>query len=127
MTPGWWCRKEDPVRILGFDEPEPDVAVVRGTRDDYRVRIPEPKDITMVVEVAETTLDRDQGPKWDAYAHGRIPVYWIVDLVARRVEVYTDPSPAGYASCQFFVAGQDVPVVIDGVVVGRIVVSDILP
>ncbi len=124
---GGWCRKEDPVRIPDFDEPEPDVVVVRGSRDDYRGRIPEPSDVALVVEVAETTLDRDQGKKQDAYAHGRIPVYWIVNLVDRRVEVYTDPGAAGYDSCQFFNPGQDVPVVIDGTVIGRIAVSDILP
>jgi Uma2 family endonuclease len=114
LTPGWWCRKEDPVRIPDFDEPEPDVVVVRGSRDDYRDRIPEPNDFALVVQVADSTLDRDQGKKWDAYAHGRIAVYWIVNLVHRRVEVYTDPGPAGYDSCQFFTTGQEVPVVIDG-------------
>jgi Uma2 family endonuclease len=127
LTPGWWCRKEDPVRIPDFDEPEPDVAVVRGSRDDYRDRIPEPKDIALVVEVAESTLDRDQGKKWDAYANARIAVYWNINLVDRRVEVYTDPTPAGYNSCQFFSAGEEVPVVVAGTVVGRIAVSDILP
>jgi Putative restriction endonuclease len=65
--------------------------------------------------------------KWDAYAHGRIAVYWIINLVHRRVEVYTDPGPAGYESCQFFTTGQEVPVVIDGVLAGRIAVADILP
>ena len=127
LTPGWWCRKEDPVRIPDFDEPEPDIAVVRGSRDDYRDRIPEPKDIALVVEVADSTLDRDQGKKWDAYAHGRIAVCWIINLVHRRVEVYTDPGPAGYESCQFFTTGQEVPVVIDGALAGRIAVADILP
>jgi Uma2 family endonuclease len=127
LTLGWWCRKEDPVRIPGYDEPEPDVAVVRGMRDDYRHRIPEPKDIALVVEVAETTLDRDQGKKCDAYAHGRIPAYWIVNLVDRQVEVYTRPNSDGYGSCQIFVVGEDVPVVIDGELAGLIAVSDILP
>jgi hypothetical protein len=50
-----------------------------------------------------------------------------VNLVHRRVEVCTDPGPAGYDSCQIFDTGQDVPVVIEGVVVGQIAVSDLLP
>jgi Uma2 family endonuclease len=127
MLSGWWCRKEDPVRIPRFDEPEPDVTVVRGSRDDYRSRIPEPGEVALVVEVAETTLDRDQGKKWDAYAHGRIPVYWIVDLVHRQVEVHTDPGPGGYKSYQVFASGQEIPVMINGVEVGRIAVAAILP
>jgi hypothetical protein len=48
-------------------------------------------------------------------------------LVHRRVEVYTDPGPAGYESCQFFTTGQEVPVVIDGALAGRLAVADILP
>jgi Uma2 family endonuclease len=127
LPSGWTWQKEEPVRIPDFDEPEPDVAVVRGSRDDYRDRIPEPKDIALVVEVADSTLDRDQGKKWDAYARGRIAVYWIVNLAHRRVEVYTDPGPAGYDSCQFLTTGQEVPVAIDGAVAGRIAVADILP
>jgi Uma2 family endonuclease len=125
-TPGWWCRQEAPVRIPDFDEPEPDVSVVRGSRDDYRSRIPEAADVVLVVEVSDTTLDRDQGPKWSAYARGRIPVYWIVNLVDGQVEVYTDPGPDGYATAQNFAPGQEIPVVIEGVEVGRIAVADIL-
>jgi Uma2 family endonuclease len=127
LPSGWTLRKEDPVRIPDFDEPEPDVAVVRGSRRDYRNRIPEAADVALVVEVSETTLDRDQGPKWSAYAKGRIPVYWIVNLVDGQVEVYTDPGPDGYATSKYFVSGQEIPVVIEGVVVGQIAAADILP
>jgi Uma2 family endonuclease len=96
--PHMWCRKEDPVRIPDFDEPEPDVAVVRGNRDDYRGRIPEPKDVVLLVEVAESTLDRDQGEKRRAYASGGILDYWIINLVARQVEVYSNPAAGHYRS-----------------------------
>jgi Uma2 family endonuclease len=96
LPSGWICRKEDPLRIPNYDEPEPDVAVVRGPSDRYRDRHPEPSDVALVIEVAETTLDRDQGKKWDAYAHGHIPVYWIVDLVHRQVEVHANPGTGGY-------------------------------
>src|SRR3954447_4202664 len=71
-VPGMWCRKEDPVRIPNFDEPEPDAALVRGSRDDYRYRLPEPADVALIVEVSESTLDRDRGEKWLAYARGGI-------------------------------------------------------
>jgi Uma2 family endonuclease len=45
LPPGWTWRKEDPVRIPAFDEPEPDVAVPRGSAEDYRARIPEASDV----------------------------------------------------------------------------------
>ncbi|HKI16574.1 MAG TPA: Uma2 family endonuclease [Isosphaeraceae bacterium] len=126
LPAGWSWRKEDPVRIPDFDEPEPDVAVVRGTDEDYRNRIPEPNDVALLVEVTETTQDRDRCEKLAAYARARIPIYWIVDLIDRRIEVYTDPAPEGYRRREDFASGSDVPVVIDGVEVGRIAVAGIL-
>ena len=45
LPEGWYLRKESPVRILDFDEPEPDLAMVRGSRDAYRTRHPEPADV----------------------------------------------------------------------------------
>ncbi len=126
LPPGWTWRKEDPVRIPAFDEPEPDVAVLRGSAEDYRDRIPDASDVALLVEVAETTLARDRGEKFAAYARGGIAVYWIVNLVDRQVELYTGPGLDGYTSRVDFTAGEHVPVVIDGVEVGRIAVSDML-
>ena len=61
------------------------------------------------------------------YGPSGVPVYWIVNLVNRQVEVYTEPGPQGYGSRVDFPVGQTVPVVIDGQELGRIVVVDILP
>ncbi len=127
LPSGWSTRKEDPVRIPEFDEPEPDVAIVRGSRDDYRGRIPGPEDVALLVEVADTSLPMDQGQKRFAYARGRIPVYWIVNLNDRQVEVYSAPADDGYGSVEVFRPGDAVPVVIAGVEAGRIKVSDLLP
>ncbi len=54
-------------------------------------------------------------------------VYWIVNLVDRQVEVYTDPGPSGYGSDPILKPGQDVTVVVAGNALGRIAVADILP
>jgi Uma2 family endonuclease len=126
LPPGWTWWKEDPVRIPDFDEPEPDVAVLRGSAEDYRNRIPDASDVVLLIEVAERTLARDRGEKLTAYAKGGIAVYWIVNLVDRQVEVYTGPGSDGYSSRVDYIAGQHVPVVIEGVEVGRIAVSDML-
>ena len=126
LPPGWTWRKEDPVRIPAFDEPEPDLAVLRGPTEAYRDRIPDASDVVLLIEVAETTLARDRGQKLVAYARSGIAVYWIVNLVDRQVEVYTGPGSDGYSSRVDFTAGQHVPVVIGGVKVGHIAVSDML-
>jgi Uma2 family endonuclease len=127
LSPGWTWRLEQPVRIPEYNEPEPDVAIVRGNDDDYKHRTPVPADVALLVEVSETTLDRDQGEKLAAYALGNIPVYWIVNLVDGHVEVYSGPGPTGYLSRQDFSPGEFVPAVIDGHEIGRIAVADILP
>jgi Uma2 family endonuclease len=127
LPAGWSSRPEQPVRIPDFDEPEPDVSVVRGSRADYRDRIPGPADIAMLVEVSDSSLAFDRGEKLLVYARAGIPVYWIVNLVDGQVEVYSDPWPGGYRSHQVLAPGHVLSVVIDGVEVGEIPVSDILP
>jgi Uma2 family endonuclease len=127
LPEGWFWRKEDPVRIPDFDEPEPDLAIVRGSEDDYLTHHPEPPDIAMVAEVSETTLNRDRGEKLLACAKGQIPVYWIVNLVEDQVEVYTDPASDGYKTRLDLKRGDLIPVVIDGILVGQIPVSEVLP
>jgi Uma2 family endonuclease len=126
LPSGWTWRKEEPVRIPAYDEPEPKITIARGTDADYRHRIPEGADIGLLVEISATTLlqDRRQG---GIYATGGIAVYWIVNLQDRQVEVHTNPGPTGYALRRDFGPGQQVPVVIAGRQVGEIAVDDILP
>ncbi len=112
--------------------PEPDVAIVRGSPRDYADRFPTPADMALVVEVADSSVARDRGIKRRVYARAGVPVYWIVVLPERAVEVYTGPSgptadePA-YAAVRRFADGDRVPVVVDGVAVGTVAVADLLP
>jgi Uma2 family endonuclease len=111
--------------------PEPDVAVVRGNARSFVQRHPGPADVPLVVEVADSSLESDREDKGRLYARASVAVYWIVNLIDRQVEVYTDPSgPAdepSYGTRQDFLPGQDVPLVLDGVVVGQVPVNDLLP
>jgi Uma2 family endonuclease len=127
LPPGWSWRKEEPVRIPEYDEPEPDVAIVRGSDADFAHRIPTVADVGLVVEVSGSTLGQDRGKNWTAYANGGIPVYWIVNLVNRQVEVYSRPGKTGYKSQKVYLPGQQVPVTIDGRKLPPIAVDDILP
>src|SRR5262245_11765687 len=124
---GFTWRVEQPVRIPDYDEPEPDFAVVRGTDDDYEDRHPEPPDVALLIEVSESSLPRDRGKKLSAFAKSRIPVYWIINLAERRIEVYTAPQPEGYGLCTPYREGQAVPLIIDGVEFGPIAVDQLLP
>ena len=111
--------------------PEPDLCVVRGSPRDYPDRHPSPTDLALIVEVADSSVASDRGIKRRVYARAGVPVYWIVVLPERAVEVYTDPSgptaePA-YATVRRFADGEAVPVVIDGREIGTVAVTDLLP
>jgi Uma2 family endonuclease len=126
--PGWHVRSAQPIRLPGqASEPEPDHCVVRGVNRDYLGGHPGPTDIALVVEVADSSLadDRELGAR--VYGPAGLPVYWIVNVVDRQVEVYTDPGPGGYASRRDCRASDAIPVVIDGQPLGQIAVDDILP
>ncbi len=84
IGPGLTWRSVQPVRIPDYDEPEPDVAIVRGTTEDYAYRVPGPGDVELLIEVSLTSLEQDRGEKQLAYARGRIPVYWIINLSIAR-------------------------------------------
>jgi Uma2 family endonuclease len=84
-----------------------------------------------VIEVADSSLLRDQRDKTRIYARGGIPCYWIINLVDQRVEVYTQPSGPtavpSYGSFQTYQPGDAVPLVLDGNTVGTVPVTELLP
>ena len=127
---GWYVTSQDPI-TLEDSEPEPDVSVIEGEAEYYRERHPHGRETALVVEVADTSLRGDQTVKKNIYARARIPVYWIVNLVDRQIEVYTEPSgPAeqpDFDQCEIYREGDEVSVVIRGQAVGKIAVKDLLP
>lgn len=89
---------QDPIQLDDFSEPEPDLAVVRGTELDYADRHPRPEDLCLVVEVADSTLKQDCEIKDKVYAQAKIADYWVVDLKNRQLHVFRDPTSTGYTS-----------------------------
>lgn len=96
--PGSFLRAQMPLALSHDSEPEPDVAVVPGSPLDYSRS--HPTTALLVVEVADSSLRKDRGPKRDLYARVGIPEYWIVDLAGRTLEVYRDPVQGIYRSRQ---------------------------
>jgi Uma2 family endonuclease len=123
---GWFIRTQAPVTTHD-SEPEPDIFVVRGARRDYGDHHPGPKDVGLVVEVANTSLQRDRGLKREVYGEALVPVYWVVNLNERRVEVYSAPENGEYSIRLAYAEGDEIPVVLDEKEIGSISVSSILP
>ncbi len=125
----WRVMVEAPVRIPDYNEPEPDVSLARGKAKDYANRHTGPADLALVVEVTKSSLSEDRQMA-EIYGPAGIFVYWIVNLEARHVEVYTllkRRGAPGDGKPRIFKSGQSVPVVVEGREVGRIAVVDILP
>jgi Uma2 family endonuclease len=127
---GWHCRGQSAVTTTD-SEVEPDIAVVRGLKRDYLARHPGPADMALVVEVADSSLARDRSEKVRIYARAAVPVYWIINLVDRQVEVYTDPtgpdSGPVYRTRRDYRPGDMVPFVVDGRELGPIPAQELLP
>ena len=124
---GWHVRAAKPIRIPSqASKPEPDRCVTRGSIRDYLHRSPEPADIALVVEISDSSLSDDR-KQAVVYAGGGIPVYWIVNLVDRQVEVYTNPGPTGYQSRRDYLPGDSIPVRIGSSQLPPLVVDEILP
>jgi Uma2 family endonuclease len=123
LRSGWHVRHDNPVRIPNRDsEPEPDISVARGVPNDYIKHHPGPDDLALVVEVSQWTPQADRALA-ETYIGGGIPVYWLLNLRDRQLEIYTsgNSAPAILAENEF------VDLVIASVSVGRIAVADLLP
>lgn len=130
LGPDAVITQQDPISLPPDSEPEPDLVVAAGVEDDYDHRHPGPKDILLVVEVADSSLAEDRAGQLALYASHKLAVYWIVNVRDLRVEVYTDPkggkSPT-YRTRTDYGPDDAVPVVLAGKSLGSIPVRELLP
>lgn len=91
---GFYARRRAPFAVDEESLPEPDVALCRGSADTFDERHPAGADTLLVVEISLSTLAHDRR-KASLYAKAGVPVYWLLDLAAERLEVRTDPDPEG--------------------------------
>lgn len=92
--PGFYARRHAPLAVDGESLPEPDVALCRGTADGFDDHHPTGADTLLVVEVSLSTLALDRR-KAALYARAGVPVYWLLDLAAGRLEVRSEPDHEG--------------------------------
>ncbi len=130
LPPGWLVVANYPI-ALGVMDPEPDGMVLRGVITDYDARDPGVTDVGIVIEVSDSTLEMDRAGKGRLFAKFGIPVYWIINVEDKQIEVYTAPDatadPPAYATRTDYRPGDAVPIVLDGNAVGTIHVSELVP
>ncbi len=124
---GWRVRVQKPL-VLGLTtDPEPDVAVMRGTPQGATTH---PTTADLVVEISDTSLHLDTTTKAEWYATAGIPDYWVLDVPGRRLLVFRDPAqvPAGVAAYRthlIFQSGDSVSPL--AAPAATIAVADLLP
>lgn len=97
-----------PMRLPSGSRPLPDLAVVRGTPREV---VEHPTTAQLVIEISDSTLEFDRLEKGQLYARNGIIEYWIVNLIARTVEVRREPSQSStgvfeYRSIRAFYPGE---------------------
>jgi Uma2 family endonuclease len=105
---------QDPVRLEGYSEPEPDVALLKPPCKRYDNAHPTPDAVLLIVEVADTSLASDRARKLPLYANAGIAEVWIINVEARAIEVYRQPSGARYADVQHLREGSVTPLAFPG-------------
>ena len=85
-----------PVDLGGYSEPEPDLVLLRPRPDRYSRAHPQAADVLLLVEVADSTLAFDLGPKRDLYARHGVSEYWVVDAQVRRIVMHRQPAHGHY-------------------------------
>lgn len=109
---------QNPVRLSDVSEPQPDLAVLRSRADFYGQRHPNPGEVMLAVEVADTTLRWDRSVKAPLYARSGVIELWVVDVNERTVEVCTSPGESGYSEVHTLGVDDEITVSgLDGVVI----------
>ncbi|HEC85422.1 MAG TPA: Uma2 family endonuclease, partial [Thioploca sp.] len=93
---------QNPIQLSDFSEPEPDVVLLRPSPQLYKVGHPTAADILLLIEVSDTSVNYDRDTKIPLYARDGIIECWLVDVGARTVEVYLNPTQHGYTEKRLF-------------------------
>jgi Uma2 family endonuclease len=70
--------------------------LLKPREDRYAGSLPQPADVLLLIEVADSSLRFDRTIKAPLYARHAIAEYWLVDLEHRRILVFSEPGERGY-------------------------------
>lgn len=99
---------QNPVTIPDWTQPNPDVALLVPRADYYADAHPTPRQVQVIIEVADTTLAYDTQVKAALYAGARVREMWVIDLKARRLVVHAQPQGKRYARVQSYSEGEHI-------------------
>ena len=98
-------RVQGSVGLDEYNQPQPDIVLLRPKADYYASSNPTPADILLIVEVADTSLEYDRGPKEQLYAEARVPEYWVADVQNDCLFASSEPHDRSYRQVRQFHRG----------------------
>lgn len=99
---------QNPVELSEHSEPQPDLTLLKWRDDFYAQALPLPEDVFVVIEVSDTTVEKDRELKIPAYARAGLAEAWLVDLYNDRIEIHSQPNNGVYQEIRIVLRGQDV-------------------
>jgi Uma2 family endonuclease len=102
-----WVQVNAAYAADDYSQVLPDLAVIPD--GDYETE--RPASALLVVEVALSSLRKDQRVKAPLYAENGVPEYWIVNVDERLLEVHTLPRDGRYTNVATMAIGQTVRLV----------------
>src|SRR5262245_36077643 len=81
----------NPILLPPRSEPQPDIALLKPSADDYETRLPTARDILLLIEVADATIAYDRDVKIPLYAQHAVAEVWLFDIQARVATLYRRP------------------------------------
>ncbi|MDQ3132330.1 MAG: Uma2 family endonuclease [Acidobacteriota bacterium] len=109
-----WAEKnaivsvQDPIHIDEYNEPEPDIALLKPREDFYTKSHPTPADVLLLIEVSDSTVEYDRETKKTLYAEAGIAEFWLINLKNKTIEVYTQPKNSSYYSARILESGETI-------------------
>ena len=99
---------QNPIHLDEYNEPEPDIALLRPRGDFYTDSHLTPPDVLLVIEVSDSTIEYDREIKKALYAESGIAEFWIINLKQNTIETYSNPANGTYYQMQIFERGETV-------------------
>jgi Uma2 family endonuclease len=99
---------QNPVHIDEYNEPEPDIALLKPREDFYTENLPVPQEVLLLVEVSDSTIETDRSIKKTLYAEAGIAEFWIVNLKENTVERYSSPKNGNYRLAEILEPGETI-------------------
>jgi len=115
---------QNPLVLLDDTQPQPDFMILRRAEDFYENALPTAEHVLLVVEVSDSTLEKDLTVKLPRYAQAGIAEVWIINVNdAALYQFHTiDAATTTYRHQHYYYRGDEVPMTL-GI---HVLVNDVL-